>query len=246
MAEGGQYFGKYSGIVKDNRDAEKLGKVKVSVPAIFPPEELMDARPALPFGWFYVPENDTPVWVEFEGGDATLPLWTGVQAVSGKYATELDLDPPQKRALKTPAGHLILFDDKSGEESIKIVEAVHKHEIVLDKDGITVTDGNNKHSLKFDSSGVEATTQSGAKLELTSSGVTIDAGSSSLTLKGSSITIDASASVEVKGAMVNLNSSLVKLGSAAAMPVIRIGDSGVGNLGAPVPIIGPGSTQVLA
>ena len=28
--------------------------------------------------------------------------------------------------------------------------------------------------------------------------------------------------------------------------VIRLGDSGVGNLGAPVPIIGPGSTQVLA
>jgi hypothetical protein len=246
MAEAGQYFGKYSGIVKDNRDAEKLGKVKVSVPAIFPPDELMDARPALPFGWFYVPENDTPVWVEFEGGDATLPLWTGVQAVSGKYAAELDLDPPQKRALKTPAGHLILFDDKSGEESIKIVEAVHEHEIVLDKDGITVTDGKNKHSLKFDSSGVQATTQSGAKLELTSSGVTVDAGSSSLTLKGSSITLDASASVEVKGATVNLNSSLVKLGSAAAMPVIRIGDSGVGNLGAPVPIIGPGSTQVLA
>ena len=32
----------------------------------------------------------------------------------------------------------------------------------------------------------------------------------------------------------------------AALPVIRVTDSGVGNLGAPVPIIGPGSTQVLA
>ncbi len=32
MSDGGQYFGKYSGVVKDNRDAEKLGKVKVSVP----------------------------------------------------------------------------------------------------------------------------------------------------------------------------------------------------------------------
>jgi hypothetical protein len=238
MADGGQYFGKYSGVVKDNKDAEKLGKVKVSVPAIFPPDELMDARAALPYGWFFVPENETMVWVEFEGGDGTLPLWTGVQSISGKYPTELDLDPPQKRAIKTPSGHLILFDDKSGEELIRIVEGVHKHEIVLDKDGITITDGVNHHTLKFDSSGVKASIQSGASVTLASSGVTIDASSGSMTIKGSTI--------ELQGQMINLNGSLVKLGSAAAMPVIRIGDSGVGNLGAPVPIIGPGSTQVLA
>jgi hypothetical protein len=246
MADAGQYFGKYSGIVKDNRDSEKLGKVKVSVPALFPPDELMDARPALPYGWFFVPENETQVWVEFEGGDSTLPLWTGVQALNGKWATEVDLDPPEKRGLKTKAGHLILFDDKSGEELIRIVEGVHKHEIVLDKDGITVTDGVNHHTLKFDSSGVKVSIQSGASVELASGGVTVDAGSGSLTLKGSSITLDASATVEAKGSVVNLNASMVKLGSSAALPVARVGDQGIGNLGAPVLILPPGSTQVLA
>ena len=40
--------------------------------------------------------------------------------------------------------------------------------------------------------------------------------------------------------------ALVKLGSAAALPIARITDQGVGNLGAPVVILGPGSTQVLA
>lgn len=216
----------------------------------------MVARPALPYGWFFVPENETLVWVEFEGGDGTLPLWTGVQAVSGKYAAELDLNPPQKRALKTPGGHVILFDDKSGEELIRIAEGVHKHEIVLDKNGISVTDGVNKHAivldkngmsvtdgvnqstLKFDSSGVKASLQSGASLTLGSSGVTIDAGSGSLTLKGTSI--------ELQGTSVNLNASSVKLGSAAALPVIRVSDMGVGNLGAPVTITGPGSLQVTA
>jgi type VI secretion system (T6SS) baseplate-like injector VgrG len=238
MSDGGQYFGKYSGVVKDNRDAEKLGKVKVSVPSLFPPNELMDARAALPFGWFFVPENETSVWVEFEGGDSTLPLWTGVQSLSGKYPSELDLDPPQKRALKTPAGHLILFDDKSGEELIRIFEGVHSHEIVLDQNGIKVTDGVNHHTLTFDSSGVKASLQSGAAVTITSSGITIDAGSGSLTLKGTSI--------ELQGMSVNLNATSVKLGSAAALPVIRVGDMGTGNLGAPVPIIGPGSVQVLA
>jgi hypothetical protein len=246
MADAGQYFGKYSGIVKDNKDSEKLGKVKVSVPALFPSDELMDARPALPYGWFFVPENETQVWVEFEGGDSTLPLWTGVQALNGKWAAEIDLDPPEKRGLKTKAGHLILFDDKSGEELIRIVEGVHKHEIVLDKDGITVTDGVNSHTLKFDSSGVKVSTSGGASVELTSSGITVDAGSGSLTLKGTSITLDASASVEAKGSVVNLNASLVKLGSSAALPVARVTDQGIGNLGAPVVILPPGSTQVLA
>ena len=235
---GGQYFGKYSAVVKDNSDAQKLGTVKVSVPTLFPENELMDARAALPFGWFFIPENEAPVWVEFEGGDSTLPLWTGMQSLSGKYPSELDLDPPQKRALKTAAGHLILFDDKSGEELIRIVEAAHSHEILLDQNGIKVTDGVNNQTLTFDSSGVKASLQSGASVTITSSGITVDAGSGSLTLKGTSI--------ELQGTSINLNGSSVKLGSAAALPVIRIGDMGTGNLGAPVPITGPGSTQVLA
>lgn len=239
VADGGQYFGKYSGVVKDNRDSEKLGKVKVSVPSIFPPDELMLARPALPFGTYFVPENDTAVWVEFEGGDSQLPLWTGVQSVSGSWAQEADLDPPQKRVFKTPAGHLLLFDDKSGEELVKIVDGVHSHVITLDKNGITITDGVNSHELKFSSSGIQASVQSGASVQVTSSGITVDAGSGSLTLKGTSIELQGSA-------MVNLNSSLVKLGSAAALPIARITDQGVGNLGAPVVILGPGSTQVLA
>jgi hypothetical protein len=246
MADVGQYFGKYSGIIKDNRDPDKLGKVKVSVPAIFPPDELMDARPALPYGWFFIPENETQVWVEFEGGDSSLPLWTGVQALNGKWATEVDLDPPEKRGLKTNAGHLVLFDDKSGEELIRIYEGVHKHEILLDKNGIIVTDGVNSHKVTFDSSGVKVETGGGAKVEMTSSGVTVDAGSGSLTLKGTSITLDASATVEAKGSMVNLNASLVKLGSSAALPIARVTDQGIGNLGAPVVILPPGSTQVLA
>lgn len=64
-------FGKYTGIVKDNRDDQKLGHLKVFVPAIFPAddeEDVVIARPALPYGFYFVPEKDAKVWVEFEGG----------------------------------------------------------------------------------------------------------------------------------------------------------------------------------
>ena len=53
----GQYFGKYTGIVKDNKDDDKLGQLKVVVPAIFPEDEQMIARPALPYGFFFVPDD---------------------------------------------------------------------------------------------------------------------------------------------------------------------------------------------
>src|SRR6185369_16812132 len=86
MAEG--YFGKYTGIVKDNGDDEKLGQVMVSVPALFPPAELVVARPALPFGYYFVPEKEAKVWVEFEGGNSDLPLWTGLQYVAGEWPTD--------------------------------------------------------------------------------------------------------------------------------------------------------------
>lgn len=114
------YFGKYTGIVTDNRDDQNLGQIKVSAPAIFPPDEHVIARPALPYGVFFVPEVGAKVWVEFEGGDTGLPLWTGVQYVAGEWAEEARLSPPQRRVIKSASGHVMIFSDKNGEERIEI------------------------------------------------------------------------------------------------------------------------------
>lgn len=236
-----QYFGKYSGIVKDNGDADKLGQIKVSVPSIFPPDELMVARAALPYGFFFVPENEAKVWVEFEGGDSGLPLWTGLQYVAGEWAAEAAADPPQKRALKTAAGHLVLFDDKGGEESILIKDGVNGHTITLDQNGVDVTDGVSGNDLAFTSSGVALKDGGGNSVEITSSGVTVKTSSGAkVEVTSSGVSVDAGAGlVEVKG-------SAIKLSSSAALPVLRVTDQGIGNLGAPVVMIGPGNPLVLA
>ncbi|HJQ24881.1 MAG TPA: phage baseplate assembly protein V [Blastocatellia bacterium] len=120
-----KYFGKYSGIVTDNLDALILGQLKVQVPAIFGPDEQVVARPALPYGVFFVPEIATKVWVEFEGGDPGLPIWTGVQSVPGEWAAEAQANPPKKRVIKTAAGHLIILDDTNGQEGIEIKSNTH-------------------------------------------------------------------------------------------------------------------------
>lgn len=114
-----KYFGKYTGIVIDNGDAAQLGELVVSVPSVFP-RDTVKARAALPFGFFFVPEKGAKVWVEFEGGESELPLWTGVQYVPGEWPDEAKANPPQKRTIKTPSGHFITFSDKLNEETILI------------------------------------------------------------------------------------------------------------------------------
>ncbi|MEU6232937.1 phage baseplate assembly protein V [Kitasatospora sp. NPDC047058] len=218
-----QYFGKYTGIVKDNRDEAGLGQVKVSVPAIFPPGELMPARPALPYGYYFVPEVGTKVWVEFEGGDPGLPLWTGVQFVAGEWPQEVRADPPRSRAVRSAAGHLLLLDDTSGEEKVRITDGAHRHVLTLDADGITVEDGLHGHRITIGAEGIRAELATGAGIEMTAGSTTVDGGTGV---------------VEVKG-------SLVRLGPGSS-PVIRLGDSGIGNLGAPVVMTVTTNTQVMA
>ncbi|MBD2896962.1 hypothetical protein amrb99_59150 [Actinomadura sp. RB99] len=219
----GQYFGKYTGIVKDNRDAEGLGQVKVSVPSMFPPDELMTARPALPYGYFFVPDNGAKVWVEFEGGDPGLVLWTGVQYVAGEWPADAKADPPRRRVVRSAAGHVLVFEDVPGAEKVRLAEGAHGHELTLDASGITLRHGAGGHSIIVDEAGIRLRTAGGAELSLTASGIVVDA--------GPGVT-------EVKG-------SLVKLGPGTA-PVIRVGDSGIGNLGAPVVMTVTTNSQVLA
>jgi len=87
-------YGKYTGIVEDNRDGDHQGKLQVRVPTIFGEDEVVEARPALPYGFFFVPETGAKVWIEFEGGDTSHPLWTGLKYVPGEWPPEADANPP--------------------------------------------------------------------------------------------------------------------------------------------------------
>jgi hypothetical protein len=226
-----QYFGKYSAIVKDNRDADKLGVLEVSVPTIFPPDELVPARAALPYGMFFVPENETRIWVEFEGGDTEFPIWTGVQHVAGTFAPEAAKNPPTVRAFRTPAGHLLIFDDSSGSESVVLTDGEHAHRLTFDKDGIKLTDGKNKHEIELSSGAVHIKHGNGvAEVTLEAAAVKAEAGASTL---------------ELSASMAKVDGPTVVLG-AGTQPVLHLTDQGIGNLGGPVPITLSTQTKVMA
>ena len=78
-----RYFGKYRGQVTDNNDPDNLGRLRAKVPRVLGDEETGWALPAFIYGGaseqglYAVPDVGAGVWVEFEGGDLSYPIWTG-------------------------------------------------------------------------------------------------------------------------------------------------------------------------
>jgi uncharacterized protein involved in type VI secretion and phage assembly len=82
------FFGKYRGIVTDNADPTLRGRLKVRVPAILGELEIW-AMPCVPYagagvGFYSLPEPETGVWIEFEAGDPSFPVWTGCFWATGE------------------------------------------------------------------------------------------------------------------------------------------------------------------
>ena len=112
------FFGKYRGLVKDNNDPTGCGRLKVIVPAVLG-DVAVWALPCTPYagnniGWYAMPEPETGVWVEFEAGDTSYPIWVGCFWPDGqapKNERGDDATPPVK-ILRSQKGLMITFDDK--------------------------------------------------------------------------------------------------------------------------------------
>jgi len=115
------FYGKYRGRVVDNRDPTRRGRLKVRVPAVMGEEEVW-ALPCAPYagdgvGLFLLPEADTGVWVEFEAGDPSFPIWTGCFWGDGQIP-DRDAEPKIK-FLRT--GKVTLrIDDEAGELVVEV------------------------------------------------------------------------------------------------------------------------------
>ena len=77
----GRFYGKYKGRVLSHDDSEKIGRLQVVVPAVMGEVPLW-ALPCVPYagpgvGMFFLPPEDAQVWVEFEAGCPSHPIWTG-------------------------------------------------------------------------------------------------------------------------------------------------------------------------
>lgn len=113
-----RFYGKYRGLVTDNRDPSNLGRIRAKVPEVLADVETGWALPALPYsgdgvGHYTIPAKDAGVWMEFEAGDVSRPIWTGCwwgdnqlpKDESGSSAT------PQMKILRSEEGLLLALDD---------------------------------------------------------------------------------------------------------------------------------------
>ena len=130
--------GLHRGIVIDNADPEKLGRIKARVDAAWgqqPAELIPWAWPCFTAGGspdcgdFSLPEKGACVWVEFlwNNGepDPACPVWTGVWFPKGGLPAELQSVAPEDlhyfKVQKSANGkHIIIMCDKPGEEYIRI------------------------------------------------------------------------------------------------------------------------------
>ena len=80
-----QFLGKYRGVVTNNVDPMLRGRLLVTVPDVLGVVPSSWAEPCVPLagptglsmGVYMVPPIGAGVWVEFEHGDPTYPIWVG-------------------------------------------------------------------------------------------------------------------------------------------------------------------------
>lgn len=140
--EGPKFIGKFRGIVIDNVDPERRGRLLVRVQDVLETKEISWALPALPYvgkgvGLFLIPPIDSRVWVEFEHGNTEYPIWAG-----GFWEeNEAPASPavPDMKVLKTNTATITL-NDTSGAEGITI-ETKKGMKIKIDNEGIEITNG---------------------------------------------------------------------------------------------------------
>src|ERR1017187_2132512 len=164
------YFGKFRGTVTDNQDMTNRGRLKVSVPAVLGSLEVW-AMPCVPYagdgvGFYSLPPNQSGVWVEFEAGDPSYPIWTGCFWADDELP---DTGGPSIKFWKTDSLAVRMDDD--GDE-LKV--ATGSNSTITLSDDVEIASGGATHSVGSD--GVSSSSGGVGKVEVAGDSVSINSG----------------------------------------------------------------------
>jgi uncharacterized protein involved in type VI secretion and phage assembly len=132
-----RFYGKYRGVVV-NVDAATM-RVQASVPAALPNATSGWAMPCVPYagpqvGFMMLPEIGSGVWIEFEGGDVSYPVWTGCYWNAGEIPSTA---ASTLKTIVTTAGSLA-FDNQAN--TVTLADAA-QDTVVLNGSSVTTTAG---------------------------------------------------------------------------------------------------------
>jgi hypothetical protein len=113
-----RFYGKYRGLVAINVDPLGQGRLKAIVPEVLGVVPSSWALPCTPYagtlaGLFTVPMVGAGVWIEFEAGDVSRPVWSGCWWGSAQVPLNEVGAPPTfaSKVLRTDAGLMLAFND---------------------------------------------------------------------------------------------------------------------------------------
>jgi len=136
-----RFYGKYRGTVTQV-DAPTM-RIKAKIPSVLAGQESGWCMACVPYagdevGFAFLPEEGAGVWIEFEGGDVSYPIWTGCYWRSGEQPAD---GGPTVKAIVTKAGHKLLLDDDG--ETIAVSDQ-NQNQLSFGSDGVTVERGGKK------------------------------------------------------------------------------------------------------
>ncbi len=148
----GRFYGKYRGTVTDVEQPGR-GRIKATVPAVLGDQPTGWCDPCVPYagnnvGIAFLPAVGAGVWIEFEGGDVSYPIWSGCYWRDGEIPSDV---APGAMVIQTASGHQIVLDDN--ESSLKITDA-NGNSVSLDGSGITFQAANGGGSVALTDSEV--------------------------------------------------------------------------------------------
>ena len=143
-----RFYGKYRGVVSDNADPNTSGRLKAKVPELFDDVETGWAMPCVPYaakekGFLMLPEVDGNVWIEFEAGDPSRPIWSGCWWPDGQAP---NVQEPDVKVIYSNGGSKITIDDTSGSELLSL-EDPSGAKITISQQSIEIKKGGMKIEL---------------------------------------------------------------------------------------------------
>lgn len=130
------FYGKYRGVV--TAVDEVTCRIKATVPAVLGESQTGWCMACVPYaglqcGFAFLPETGSGVWIEFEGGDVSYPIWTGCYWRDGEPPEGVTADA---KVIVTAKGLRLVLND--AEPSITISDP-SGNTVTLNEVGVTLS-----------------------------------------------------------------------------------------------------------
>jgi len=149
MTTQNKFYGKYRGTVTVNVDPEQRGRIMAMVPDVLGLIPSSWAMPCFPIagkqqGTYFIPQIGAGVWVEFENGDPSYPIWTGCFWGSAAEVPALALagNPASPNiVLQTSLQNAVVISDLPGPTGGIMLKSTTGASIIVNDTGTYIQNG---------------------------------------------------------------------------------------------------------